>query len=223
MNPAHANPSIPFEAVEHYKRAQDLLYNMENEHDVKSANEASAQYALAIAKANGYYPAARAELGMSLMLAGQQKKGENELKGALRQDPNCSLARGLLISLEMEKLGIGNLPPTGHWFGDLLVLGGQLMVSQTKVQLVSNKVDELINVLPMDFSANLDTDYWLRVCKILLHIHDKLQNMRLMPRKGRVAKAIVDARWDLLNVPEDKISKVKELKESAEGRLLLAR
>jgi hypothetical protein len=125
-------PKPPPEAMEHFERAMAIEAR---EGDTSAWHEKASELALAIKKANGLYPTAHAMLGLALLMLGDENKARQELNLALQQNNNHVFARGMLILMDMDKLGIPNaLRPTGSsLLFDLAGLGVGMVAAQGKV------------------------------------------------------------------------------------------
>lgn len=212
----------PPEAWEHYNQAEKIKYK---EGDSKSLlNEKAAEYALAIKKANGFFPAAHAQLGATFLMAGFEDRARQELNTAIQQENCNTAARFYLIMMDIDKLGMPKVPKnTGSFVIDMLSLGGGFAVAQGKVNSLSNKIDEFVRAFHDDVNDTDEIEYWLSRSEMMIMLHDEIQGIKLMPRKDRLVQAVINARWKKIVVPPEFEQKVNDVKRRAEGRALLAK
>lgn len=213
-------PTSP-EAIEHFERAR----NIETKDGDKSAlAEQAGELALAIKKANGVFPAAHVLLGLALFQMGDEQRGLQELNLAVQQD-NCNvLARAFLLMVDVEKLGMPNVPRnTGSLLVDLAGLGIGMGVAQNKLSKLSNRIDQLVKAYFEDISGSTNVEFWIGRGELMLQAHDSVQGIKALPKKDRLATAVVNTPWDRLTIPTELVQKVNDLKRRAEGRALLAK
>jgi hypothetical protein len=223
-------PEPPAEAQEHFDRARHM--DVEDD-DILALREQAAEYALAISKANGFYPSAHALLGFTLAQLGEESKSRQELNVALGQ-MNCHVfARIFLLFWDIESLGIPGFfqSRSGSDLLDLTMLGVGSIFAKSKLQGLSRKIDELIKAYPAYLSQYTgdeeDVDTWVAIAELMLVLHDLIQDIKGLPRKGRIAKAVLDTPWHLLEhtiaQSEDKQELIADVMRRAEGRVLLAK
>jgi tetratricopeptide (TPR) repeat protein len=189
---------LPAEAIEHFERAR----NIETEDNSSGLIERASEFALAIKKANGFFPDAHAWLGMTLAELGDTERAKREVQLAVQQDNSNSFARCLLILCEIDKLGMPNVPTnTGSFLVDLLSLGGGVAAAKRKIGVFSGQVDRLVNAYCEDIAGSDNVDYWIFCSEMMLQVHDVIQDIRGLPRKGRIAQAVLDAAWDKVILP----------------------
>jgi hypothetical protein len=207
--------------MEHFERASKMEVR---EGDQSALNEQASEYALAIKKANGFFPAAHAWLGVTLAMLGYVDKARQELNTAVQQENCNTLARAFLILMDIDKLGMPNVPRnTGSLLVDMVSLGGGLAIAQGKLSGLSGRIDELVRAYPEDISGSDKIEYWIAMSEIMLQVHDAIQSIKALSRKDRLARAVMTAPWEKITVPSEYEQKVNDLKRRAEGRVSLAK
>lgn len=217
QEPTSSEP--PSEAVEHLERAINIEVE---EGDVSALQEQAAELALAIKKANGIYPHAHAVLGVVMSQLGDEKRARRELNLAIQQENCNTLARAVLILMDMDRLGVGPTVRTGSWF-DLLVVGGEVAAATLKVGNLSSRISELARAYPIDISESSKVDYWINASELMLQVHDAIQDIRRLSRKDRLARAVLNAPWERIDISPEDQERVNDLKRRAEGRVLLSK
>jgi tetratricopeptide (TPR) repeat protein len=214
-------PRPPQEAIDHFNRATSIEAGPD---DKSGLIEVAGELALAIKKANNLFPEAHAKLGMVYAMLDQEEKARQEFNIAVQQDRDHTFARGMLLMMDMDNLGIrGTRPQTGSFMADMLILGGKAASAKSRLNKFSKQIDELIQTFIRDIGRDEDVDYWVYISGFMLNIHDDVQGINGLPQKDRIARAILGLQWDKVKIPSDYRQAVDDIKRRAEGRMLLAR
>lgn len=214
-------PRPPQEAIDHFNRAASIEAGPD---DRSGLIEVAGELALAIKKANNLFPEAHAKLGMVYAMLDQEEKARQEFNITVQQDRDHTFARGMLLIMDMDNLGIrGASPQTGSFMADMLIIGGKVASAKGRLNKFSKQIDELIQTFIRDTGRDEDVDYWVFISGFMLDFHDSVQEINGLSQKDRIAKAILSLRWDKIKIPPDYRQAVDDIRRKAEGRMLLAR
>lgn len=191
--PSNSMPQPSDEAEECFNQARKLDEELHGqESDAAVLREQAALYALAVQKANGFFPDAHANLGLALMKLGDIKRARQELIAAIQQDECHAFARGLLIVMDSGDLGVKATVRTGEWL-DLLFVAGEAVAAQGRLASFSRQIDDLASAFEQDITRSNNVDYWIWLSDYMLTVHDAIQGVKKLLKKARLAEAVLNA------------------------------
>jgi len=213
-------PAVPAEAMAHFMRATAVdLENADRDDLVVMAEELEA----AISKANGVFADAHAYLGIALMMLEAARRARREFHLAIEQDESNVIAYAMLVLLDLEGLGMprGLRAQSGTWWMDLAALGVSMVVAKSKVRNLSNRVDRLVAAFSRRTRTTDRAEAWIGMSELLLHVNEAVSSIPAMPRKDRLARAVLEAPWERVGGSPAEMRQVESVRSRAQDRLAL--
>lgn len=176
--------------------------------------------ALAVKKAGGPYPRAYGKLGLALLLTGDQKGAEQNIKTALEQDTNeiiSRIARVIIVLNGHRAMNIASSSDISGMIIGPLISFGFAADSHGKIR---QQIRGLVEAWRHLTKNENDVEEWLAVANFLIIIGDHIGEIQMIGGRPNLYIEVVNAPWDRLDKTNHE-KEISDIRRKAEGRALL--